>query len=373
MWHPVSVSRMTQGERSGLPRRSRSVPPKGTSRPGGPRRDGDDRYRRGARRTTAEPLAAQWEPEPDAESKPRSRRRREGTSGFIATYGWRVYALPLLALITTFILVKTSDESGVPTDLGPTNAASTGGGAVDEPTGDAPVDENPATPIDVNIPTAELPPGSDFLQAGPATWHVVPGTTEKTGSGRLYTYSIEIEDGIDAAAYGGEDGFANSVAMTLADPRGWTSGGQIAVQRVDPAVQKPDFRVSLTTPGTAHRTDYCGQSIKYESSCWRRSQGRVVINVARWVRGALAFDGDIGLYRQYAINHEVGHAFNKQHVGCAGDGELAPVMMQQSFGVSNDYIAELNKVDENNKDAVPADHKVCKANAWPNPQAKPAG
>jgi hypothetical protein len=90
------------------------------------------------------------------------------------------------------------------------------------------------------------------------------------------------------------------------------------------------------------------------------------------VRGAVAFSGDMLEYRKYAINHEVGHAFNNGHVGCAEEGALAPVMMQQTFGVANNFVAELNAAARN-RDPVVADGKTCKPNAWPNPQAKPGG
>ena len=87
----------------------------------------------------------------------------------------------------------------------------------------------------------------------------------------------------------------------------------------------------------------CGYAIRYEASCWKSDIGRVLINGARWVRGAGAFDGQLGLYRQYAINHEVGHVFNNPHVPCPANGALAPVMMQQSFGTANDYLAQLTE------------------------------
>jgi hypothetical protein len=135
---------------------------------------------------------------------------------------------------------------------------------------------------------------------------------------------------------------------------------------------QPDIRISLSTPNTVHRPDYCGYSIKYESSCWRRSEKRVMINLARWVRGALAFGGDIGSYREYAINHEIGHAFGNGHVGCKKEGDLAPVMMQQTFGTNNDFVARLND-QVGNVDPVQPDGKTCRFNQWPNPQARPPG
>ena len=94
-----------------------------------------------------------------------------------------------------------------------------------------------------------------------------------------------------------------------------------------------------------------------------------MINLARWVRGAIAFGGDIGNYRIYAINHEIGHAFGKGHAAAPKNGGLAPVMMQQSFGVSNDYVAQLND-KAGYDDPVTADGKTCQYNPWPNPQAR---
>ncbi|SDC98897.1 DUF3152 domain-containing protein [Actinokineospora iranica] len=347
---------MTQGRRETASRRSRSAS-------GGERGAADtagDRYRAGARRTTAEPLTASWEPELPKRERPR---------GVLRTYGWRVYALPVMLAVTGLVLVQTAGEKSTQVTA---DAASTANQLAAD-AGAPVVTEQRATPVDLNIPTAELPNGGAFTQAGAGTWHGVPGSGPKVGTGqKFYTYTVEVEDGIDLSALGGDAAFATLVDSTLAEPRGWTSLGQIAVQRVEPDFPNPSFRISLTTPDTAHRPDMCGHSIPYEASCYLGgTQKRVMINLARWVRGAVAFGGDMTSYRQYAINHEVGHAFRNGHVGCPEAGALAPVMMQQSFGVANDYVAQLNQAV--NLHEVKADGLVCKPNAWPNPQARPAG
>jgi hypothetical protein len=293
--------------------------------------------------------------------------KRKG--GFLSTYGWRVYAVPVLLAVTALVVVQTvNDKDSEGAETGGRNTA-TAADTGDVYTGPE-ITEKPAKPSDPNIPTAELPNGPNFLQGGPGTFTVIPGTTGRLGNGgRLYTYTVEVEDGIDLAPYGGIDSFGRLVDSTLADPRGWAATGQVSVQRVDGDAD-PDIRITLGTPDTLHRPDYCGYSIKYESSCWRRSEKRVMINLARWVRGALAFGGDIGSYREYAINHEIGHAFGRGHVGCAEQGGLAPVMMQQTFGTSNNYVAQLNQQAGNN-DPVQPDGKTCRFNQWPNPQAQP--
>jgi hypothetical protein len=217
----------------------------------------------------------------------------------------------------------------------------------------------------LNIPTAELPNGGAFPVSGAGTWHVVPGTTPQAGTGRVYTYTVEVEDG--AVVPEGDAAFATAVEATLSDPRSWVGSHQIAVQRIDAGV--PDFRVSLSSQLTTR--GQCGYELQYEASCWKSDIKRVLINGARWVRGAGAFDGQLGLYRQYAINHEVGHVFRNPHVPCGAGGALAPVMMQQSFGVADDYLAQLTDSSPQGGE-IQRDGKVCRPNAWPFPTGGPA-
>ncbi|MEV6898832.1 DUF3152 domain-containing protein [Amycolatopsis sp. NPDC051372] len=84
----------------------------------------------------------------------------------------------------------------------------------------------------------------------------------------------------------------------------------------------------------------------------------------RRCRGTHAFDGHLAEYRQYAVNHEVGHALGHGHAGCPADGALAPVMMQQTFGLSDTYVARLDGADPSAVWPVVADGKVCRANPW---------
>ncbi|SCG44909.1 DUF3152 domain-containing protein [Micromonospora inositola] len=143
-------------------------------------------------------------------------------------------------------------------------------------------------------------------------------------SGRLLRYRVAVEEGIDAVDV---ERFGREVAVILADPRGWTGDGEWRLQRVGPD-SPADFTVLLATPVT--RGELCGDPIDHYTSC--RNGDRVVINVTRWARGVPQFD-DLGSYRQYLLNHEVGHRLGRGHELCPRAGGPAPVMEQQTLGL----------------------------------------
>ncbi|WP_066583636.1 DUF3152 domain-containing protein [Corynebacterium provencense] len=237
----------------------------------------------------------------------------------------------------------------------------------------------------VSDTVGELPPGGDYTRSGAGRWHgvgtpgAVAGDPGRAGV-RTVTYVVEVEDGTDTSSFGGGDAFASMVDATLADPRSWTA------ETDDPVVFRhvsvsdagaPDLRIRLTTPETTRTL--CGGEIRLETSCFvgggdasgemsgAAGEGRVIINLARWVRGALPFQGDVGSYRQYVVNHEVGHGLgHAAHRPCPADGDLAPVMMQQTLSLANRDLAELDAGSEYTDDAGDID-AVCRANPWPRP------
>ena len=297
-------------------------------------------------------------------------------------YGWRVYALPVLVALTV-LAVFNNGRFPLPgsTLLGPAllgsqqpepaqperiqlAAPGLDAGMPPTPQTPTPLVPNPLVPNPL-VPnpdaprfaeakaSAELPAGGVFTEAGPGAWSVVPGAGPQLGAGDLLTYSVELENGV--VLPGGPEGLAQIVDTTLANPKSWIGSGKYAFQRVD--VGEPDIRISLASQQTARQL--CGFRIPFDASCWRG--GRAVLSTARWERGAVAFEGNVIAYQQYVVNHEVGHALGFRHKPCGENGALAPIMMQQTWGVSNDYLAALGT------DNVIADGKTCAPNPWPYP------
>ncbi|WP_394613749.1 DUF3152 domain-containing protein [Lentzea sp. JNUCC 0626] len=315
-----------------------------------------DRYRRGERRTSAEPLAAAWEP--DATQAMRRPRKKSGMKKLVSNYGWRIYAIPVLLVLTALVVLDTvQPKTGAGGETGSTNAAETPASTPEVPASEVPKQK----PV-LNIPTAELPGGPAFSENGVGTFKAIAGAGQRIGDAgaqKFRKYAIAIEDGVNAADYNDDAAaFARTIDGILADPRSWIGTKQVALQRVE-GNQNPDFTVTLTTTKTTHTL--CGKEIPFETSCYNPGQKRVVINVARWVRGAMVYGPDLAGYRTYVINHEVGHALGNGHAACQENDAPAPVMMQQTFGVANDFVAQLNA----GQDVVPADGKVCKTNAFP--------
>ncbi|GAA2066212.1 DUF3152 domain-containing protein [Williamsia deligens] len=339
-----------------------SLPPgAGPARPGR-RPDGT----RPDRPRDDQPLRAHWDPtQVDTRGRrgPRPERRRQSALGrFVSTYGWRAYAIPVLVVLTVVLLVVTIVDDGSSSSAQPApTPAETRNTAVNSET--TAIGAPSGSVAASALPAGQLPDGGGFTTAGAKSWRTVPGTTGVVGNpraGRTFTYTVEVENGLVPQDYSSDSAFGKLVDATLSNPRSWIGGGSVAFRRVDTGT--PDFRVSLTSTDTTR--ELCGYQIKLESSCYYPPEARVTVNEARWVRGAVSYQGDDLLYRQYLINHEVGHAIGyEQHQPCGGQNALAPIMMQQTFGVSNSQIMALDPEMRADPDLT------CRANPWPFPQA----
>ncbi|WP_342319186.1 DUF3152 domain-containing protein [Corynebacterium mayonis] len=284
---------------------------------------------------------------------------------FAREYGWRAYALPVLAVVSAFVLLNIAQNPGE----GVIASAPVGGSAdvpgVHEHANHAEPTRELAQRPEGIVEGHVLPPGGPYTERGAGTYHEVgrPGAMVGVGEEQTVRYVVEIEDGLDAAVYGGEDAFAALIDATFADPRGWTNDPRFRFERVTGA-DNPNLRIQLTSLETTR--ERCAGRLGLEVSCRTTVTGEstVVVNEARWVRGAAPFEGDLGRYRQYLINHEVGHAIGfAAHEACPGDGQLAPVMMQQTISLSN---AELHAIDP--EEVYPNNPATCLPNPWPYPR-----
>ncbi|EDY61287.1 DUF3152 domain-containing protein [Streptomyces sviceus] len=169
---------------------------------------------------------------------------------------------------------------------------------------------------------------------GSGKFDAVPGFDKAPGKGQKYTYRVDVEQGL------GLDGelFAQAVQKTLNDDRSWAHNGARTFERIYSG--KPDFVITLASPGTT--ADWCAKSgldtTEDNVSCDSAATERVMINAYRWAQGSTTYGDRIHAYRQMLINHEVGHRLGYSHVTCDKNGELAPVMQQQTKFLDHDGI-----------------------------------
>jgi len=176
------------------------------------------------------------------------------------------------------------------------------------------------------VPPPPLPePGELSCITGPdaptGVLATIPGTSDVTGPGTVWQFRIEVEVdlGIDGEC------LSTEVLRILNDARGWGAEGELTFQQVDGSSY--DFRLILASPA---KTDALCSPIPTGGIFSCRNGNLVVLNFWRWENGADPFDGDMRTYRQYLVNHEVGHRLGHDHRGCPASGEPAPVMMQQT-------------------------------------------
>ncbi|WP_106849539.1 DUF3152 domain-containing protein [Blastococcus sp. Marseille-P5729] len=253
---------------------------------------------------------------------PAARRRPERVSRFIARHGWRALALPVLTGLAVLALVVA--VANPPQPAGGEIATAGFGGATAAPS-DSSAPSSATTEGEPGATDTPAAPTSSFVQAGDSSLNVVPGQSAVLGTGGpVLTFDVEVEGGI------GVDGaqFAAEVEQILGDPRSWGAGGQMSFQRVSSG--DVDFHVALVSPD--HVEGLCpGYNTNGFTSC--RYGDRAVINLARWSIGVTDYEGYLEDYRQYVVNHEVGHYLGHTHVECPAPGAKAPVMMQQTLGV----------------------------------------
>jgi hypothetical protein len=199
-------------------------------------------------------------------------------------------------------------------------------------------------PSPAAVTTGAVPVPRDLLSTagrvpthGGGKFDYAPGRGRVLGTkGPVRRFRVAVERG------SGEDArsFAAQIEATLGDPRSWVGDGRFRLQRVSAAGRdRADFTVFLATRDTAG--DMCargGTSIRagrrLSTSC--RITGEAIINLDRWRLSAPPYvraGVPLSVYRQYVINHEVGHELGHHHEGCPRPGGPAPVMVQQTLAL----------------------------------------
>ncbi|OEU86292.1 hypothetical protein AN215_23670 [Streptomyces abyssalis] len=261
-----------------------------------------------------------------------------------------VLAVAVTTVIAFVVAGQVADGGGPGGDGGEEGAAAERGVAADEPASRS--DKGRGVP---GQPQGAAPTYTEKLSKtfslksgfkGKGDFRAVPGSHEGAGGNEVMRYRVDVEKGLPL-----DSGlFAEAVQKTLNDKRSWARGGERSFERV--AKGDVDFVITLASSPT---TDvWCAKSgldtSEQNVSCDSASTDRIMINAYRWAQGSKTFGDDRILgYRQMLINHEVGHRIGKDHVGCPKDGDLAPVMMQQTKSLTTDGAK-------------------CRPNPWPFPR-----
>jgi hypothetical protein len=153
---------------------------------------------------------------------------------------------------------------------------------------------------------------------------VARGSRPAPAEGKVWRVQIAVERGLPVD----RQVFAEAVLATLNDPRGWNGADGSTFAWTDS--ENYDARVVLASPATTDRLCLPLDTIG-ELSCG--IEETAVLNFKRWATGSRAWK-NIAHYRQYLVNHEVGHVIGHHHDLCAGQGEHATIMVQQTTTTS---------------------------------------
>ncbi|WP_454852106.1 DUF3152 domain-containing protein [Promicromonospora soli] len=261
------------------------------------------------------------------------------------------------AVRNAYEAARSGNRTSPPTPAGPSGAgadAVAGTGAVDAEALAAPSASAPASPpaaargpsVAKSAPPSPAPsptpsprstpgptpePGSGLLgtevtvkQELSGRLLVVSGSRPAPAEGKVWRVQIAVEKGLPVD----RRVFAEAVLATLNDPRGWNGADGSTFAWTDS--DDYDARVVLASPGTTDQLCLPLDTIG-ELSCG--IEETAVLNFKRWATGSKAWE-NIGAYRKYLVNHEVGHVIGYHHDLCAGEGEHATIMVQQTTTTS---------------------------------------
>ena len=141
---------------------------------------------------------------------------------------------------------------------------------------------------------------------------------------RTFTYCTAVK-GVSSSYLSGLESKLQSV---YGDKRGWSLDGLVSYRKVSSGC---DFTVWLSA---AKLMPTFGAICDSSWSC--TVSPNVILNFDRWQGASPAWNqkgGSLDDYRSMVINHETGHWLGFGHAFCAGSGQKAPVMQQQSISL----------------------------------------
>lgn len=194
--------------------------------------------------------------------------------------------------------------------------------------------KKPETPAPTATPTAKAITTADIPRSGSRTWKVSDQLAPINSDGRKLRVYIRIEKDLPFDV----DATSARIMKTLQDDRGWQPIEHVAFVQVN-TPDKADVTLNLATPATV---DAMCAPLRTLGKLSCRNGHNVMYNADRWVSATDEFD-NLDQYRDYLINHEVGHALGHGHQTCPGPGKPAPLMQQQTKGLQG-----------------------CKPNGWPS-------
>lgn len=257
-----------------------------------------------------------------------------------------ILVLVLIVLLVIALVSLVRSFGGDSASADPSPATTSPDPAASSPTASADptaAEDAASTPETEGDASAEQEEMVQSGTVGEGTWQFAPAAEAEAPEGaRVHTYAVRVEDGIGVSA----DEAAEEIAQVLADPRGWQDVEGVFFQQVASS-EEAEFTISLGSPPTVDQLCLPART----GGIWScRIGSEVALNSDRWLHATPTYS-DLAEYRAYLVNHEVGHFLGLGHVECPGDGDPAPVMLQQSM-----------------------DLQGCVPNAWPAvPAQTPAG